>query len=299
MIKLKKIPVRFDQEAHTYTNEETGEMMKGITSTLLKRLFPDKYKDVPEAVLKKAAERGSFVHEEIELAESIGIEPTTKEARNYLILKDEHGLKLIANEWTVSDMEHYATNIDGIYEGGKDNEVWLADYKTTYKLDRDSLSWQLSICAFFLELNNPGLKVGKLLGIWLRDDIAEVVEVARREDKEVMALIMADQSDEPFVGSIQIFPDYFSDKELLLETLTRQIKSLTAQVDELKAELLEDMAAKGDKSFDTGRMLVTYVAPSKSSRFDSARFKKEHADLYGEYMKESETKASLKITIRD
>lgn len=297
MIELKKIPVHFDQEAHTYTNTETGEMYKGITSTLLKRVFPDKYKDVPKEILRKAAERGSFVHEEIELAETIGIEPTTQEAQNYLRLKEEHGLKLVASEWTVSDMEHYATNLDGVYEGEGENVVDLADYKTTYKLDKESLSWQLSIGAFFLEANNPKVKVGRLMGIWLRDEIAEVVVVERKEDKEIMRLIQADQAGEDFVVE-EPFPEYFREREALLESLMRRINEMTNECDAIKGELLEMMAAKGDKKFDTGGMLVTYVAPSKSSRFDSTRFKKEHSDLYALYQKESETKASLKITLR-
>lgn len=297
MIELKKIPVHFDQEAHTYTNTETGEMYKGITGTLIRRVFPDKYKDVPESILKKAAERGSFVHEEIELAETIGIEPTTQEAQNYLRLKAENGLKLVASEWTVSDMEHYATNLDGVYEGEGKNVVDIADYKTTYKLDKESLSWQLSIGAFFLEANNPGVKVGRLMGIWLRDEIAEVVVVERKEDKEVMRLIQADQAGEDFVVE-EPFPEYFREREALLESLMRRINEMTNEVDSIKGELLEMMAAKGDKKFDTGGMLVTYVAPSKSSRFDSTRFKKEHSDLYALYQKESETKATLKITLR-
>lgn len=295
-MELKKIPVRFDQEAHTYTNTQTGETYKGITGTLIRRVFPDKYKDVPEAVLRKAAERGSFIHEEIELAQSLGIEPTTDEGKNYLRLRDERELRYLTSEYTVSDMEHYATNIDVVYEAGEDT-VDIGEFKTTYKLDKEYCSWQLSIGAWMLEGNNPGVKVGKLYTFWLRGDIAEVIEVERKTDKEILDLIMADQADDPY-NAAPVFPEYFREREALLESLTRRIKELSAEADGIKAELLEQMGENGDKSFDTGRMLVTYVAPSKSSRFDSSRFKKEHADLYGEYMKESETKASLKITIR-
>ena len=297
MAKLNHIPVVFDQEHHTYTNTETGEQYKGITSTLIHRVFPDKYAGIPEHILKAAAERGSFVHEEIELAESIGIEPSSQEAQNYLKIKDANNLKCITTEYTVSDLEHYATNIDAVYEGEGEDTVNIVDFKTTSKLDKESVSWQLSICAHFLELNNQAVRVGKLYAIWLRGDIAEMVEVQRKSYDEIVRLITADINDEPYEAE-STFPEYFRELEWTLESLTKRIKELTAEADSLKAELLESMEKHGDKSFDTGSMLVTYVAPSKRSSFDSTRFKKEHADLYGEYQKESATKASLKITLR-
>ena len=98
MTQLKQIPVLFNQEEHTYTNTETGEMLKGITSTLIHRLFPDKYSGIPQAVLARAAERGTAIHEEIELVETIGIAPSTEEGRHYLKLKEEHDLNFLESE---------------------------------------------------------------------------------------------------------------------------------------------------------------------------------------------------------
>lgn len=295
-IELNAVPVLFDQEAHTYTNTLTGDVYQGITGTLIKRVFPDKYKGIPEAILRKAAERGTMVHEEIELAESIGIEPTTDEARNYLSLKAENNLVYVAGEYTVSDLQHYATNIDGIYDDGNGGVI-LADYKTTSKFDKESVSWQLSICANFFEMNNPELKVSRLIGIWLRDNIAEVIEVTRKSDDDIKRLIEVDQADGVWTDERQL-PEYFSEVEGLLEVLERRIKALSAERDTLKAELLEAMEEHGDESFDTGGMLVTYCAPSKRSTFDSTRFKKEQPELYKEYVKTGETKSTLRITIR-
>ena len=78
--KLNRVPVLFDPDTHTYTNEETGEQLSGITGTLLKRLFPGKYDGVPKDILAKAAEKGSNVHASIELYEKIGVTPSTQEA---------------------------------------------------------------------------------------------------------------------------------------------------------------------------------------------------------------------------
>lgn len=295
MTTLKTIPVVFNQENHTYTNIETGEMLKGITSTLVRRTNPNKYTGIPEAVLKAAAERGSAIHEEIELAETIGITPTTKEGANYLKLKDELSLYFLQSEYTVSDLKHYATNIDAIYEV-EENVVDIADFKTTYKFDKDSTSWQLSICAYLLELNNPHVKVRRLLGIWLRDEKAEVIELERKTSEEIERLMQDDLEDKE-VEQAEI-PYMIVEKTTRLKELDAQIKLLTQEQDEIKAELLKQMVTDKAKSYDTGDVLVTYIAPSSRESFDSKKFKTEHPDIYQKYLKESKTKESLKITIR-
>lgn len=296
MTQLNKIPIVFNQQEHIYVYTLTGEILSGITSTLIHRLFPDKYKDIPEHILKRAAERGTTVHEEIELAETIGITPTTTEANNYLFLKEQHTLNFLESEYTVSDLEHYATNIDAIYEVD-DNVVDIADFKTTSKFDRESVSWQLSICAYFLELNNPQVKVRNLYGIWLRGDIAELIQVNRRTDEEVKTLIQADIHNEPY-NYTPAFPDYIRESETSLYALGKRIKELTEEYDNLKAEVLAKMIENKDKSFDTGNILITVLAPSVRSTFDSKSFKADHEELARQYTKETTTKESLKITLR-
>ena len=296
MTTLNNIPVLFNQEEHTYLNTQTGKMLKGITSTLVHRVNPGKYAGIPEHILKAAAERGSKVHEEIELAETIGIEPSSEEGRNYLKLKEGYKLDFLQSEYTVSDLEHYATNIDAIYEV-EENVVDIADYKTTSKFDKESVSWQLSICAHFLEMNNPHVEVRRLLGIWLRGDTAQVIEVERKSAGEIKALIDADLNNCAFDYS-PAFPDYITENEERLCWLGKRIGELTEEYNAIKAEVLEKMIEHNDKSFDTGNLLLTVVAPSTRETFDSKRFKAEHADLYADYLKQSTTKETLKLTLR-
>ena len=296
MTELRNIPVLFNQEEHTYLNTETGKMLRGITSTLVHRVNPNKYANIPKAILENAARRGSLVHEEIELVETIGIEPKSQEGKNYLRLKEQHGLNFLQSEYTVSDLEHYATNIDAIYDV-EENIVDIADYKTTSKFDKESVSWQLSICAHFLEMNNPHVKVRKLLGIWLRDDIAQIIEVERRSESEIKALIEADLNDEPFDYS-PAFPDYITENEMSIVFLGRRIAQLTEEYNAIKGEILQKMLENNDKSFDTGNVLITVIAASDSKTFDSKRFQKEHADLYDGYIKITHKSESIKITLR-
>lgn len=296
MTHLNEIPVQFDQEQHKYYDKRTGRELKGITSTLLRRLFPDKYKDVPQFVLQKAADKGSVVHEDIELTETLGTDPSTKEGKNYLQLKEENGLTFLESEHLVSDMEHYASSIDLVFDAG-DGVVDLADIKTTYKFDKESVSWQLSIYAYMLELNNPKVKVRKLYGIWLRGDIYELIEVDRHLNSEVKALIEADIEDKDYDYSPE-FPSYITENEQSLYSLAKRIHDLTEEYDAVKLEIQKGMSEHGDKTFDLGNMVVTLIAPSIRTSFDSKKFKTDHEDLYDEYTKVSKTKESLKVTLR-
>lgn len=296
MTTLNSIPVLFNQEEHTYLNTRTGKYLQGITSTLVHRVNPNKYAGAPDHILKAAAERGSKVHEEIELAETIGIEPSSQEGRNYLKLKEGYKLNFLQSEYTVSDLEHYATNIDAIYEV-EENVVDIADYKTTSKFDKESVSWQLSICAHFLEMNNPHVKVRRLLGIWLRDDIADLIVVERKPDSEIEALIDADLNDKPF--SFELIPDNWSSLEC--QFLFWEKKRLEAEdnIKSVKENMMLTMKNCNLSSVKTGETTVSYIPQKTSKRFDSATFKKENPELYNSYQKEVDTPAQIRILQKD
>ena len=173
-MKLRESPVVFDQEKHTYRLEDI--LLEGVTTLLRNQLFQNKYDDIPKEILEKAAKRGTLIHEQCELVDALGIDPVILEAKNYKLLKEEHGLKPIANEYLISDELAFASSVDVIFDGESENddEVYLADIKTTAKLDIDWLSWQLSIYAYMFEMQNPHLRVKKLYAIWLRNEVKEL-----------------------------------------------------------------------------------------------------------------------------
>lgn len=296
MTKLKTIPVSFEQETHTYMNMLTGRQLVGVTSTLLKRLFPNKYDSIPKAILDKAADRGHNVHEDIEMAEVFGFEPTSQEGANYIELKKAHGLVGLESEYLVSDLDRYASQIDLVFDV-EDNVVDIADIKTTSKFDRESVSWQLSIYAYLLTLNNPDVRVRKLYGIWLRGEIAELIEVDRHTDIEVKALMQADIEDKPFDYS-PAFPDFITENEESLISLGKKINAMKEEYDAIKTQLFEKMKESGEGQIDTGKVLYTVTKASTRSTFDSKAFKKDHADMYEQYISTTQISENFKITIR-
>ena len=148
-----------------------------------------------------------------------------------------------------------------------------------------------------LEKNNPDVKVRKLFGIWLRGDIAEIIPVNRHLNGEVEELMQADIEDRDYNYSPE-FPEYITENEQTLYTLAKRIHELTEEYDVIKKEVQTGMSEHGDKSFDTGKLLITLTPPGTRSSFDQKKFQSEHEDLYQSYLKTSKTKESLRITLR-
>ena len=69
-LNLPESPVVFEPEHHTYNLN--GKLLSGVTA-IVKWLFPDTYKDIPEDVLMRAADYGTLIHSKCELADSMGI----------------------------------------------------------------------------------------------------------------------------------------------------------------------------------------------------------------------------------
>lgn len=62
---------------------------------------------------------------------------------------------------------------------------------------------------------------------------------------------------------------------------------------------LADIFTKyGVKSFENEDVKITLLPASTAERFDAQRFKEEHPDLYIQYLKEVETKQSVRITLK-
>lgn len=297
-LKLTKSPVIFDQEAHAYHLE--GVELSGVTGMLHKTLFADKYAGINEEVLNKAAAYGSSVHEGVELFETMGINDGSQEVENYNSLKQIAALNFEESEYLVSDNETIASSIDLVFTD-KDGQIILADIKTTYGgLDKDYLSWQLSIYAYLFERQNPGLKVSGLAGIWLRQNKYKLEGITRRPDEDVQRLIkeFAEGQDCTVSKSAGVPAPILSLADSIAD-MERTIKTYTAQRDELKEKILALMVENNcDKVELDGRVLITRVAPTARETFDGKAFKEAQPELYAKYVKTSTVKESLKITVR-
>lgn len=74
-----------------------------------------------------------------------------------------------------------------------------------------------------------------------------------------------------------------------LKELENQRAKLDKQIEALKDEIKEDMDSKGLEEQKVGDYMIRFITVV-TSRFDSSKLKKEHADLYSRYLKETSSR---------
>lgn len=297
MIELKKCPVIFHEDNHTYEYE--GRQLKGITKIIKERLFPDEYANVPTVVLQKAADFGHKIHSDIDLYDN-GVPVESEYIAAYESLKSKNNLVNICNEYLVSDLKEFASSIDIVMQRGE--EIVLVDTKTTYNLNKDYVAWQLSIYKYLFELQNPDLKVSNIMVLWykIRKGVLEDTELIDLSDEiyseeEVKNLLYSDNFQLEVKNNDNIVcPD--SMNELLI--IERELKELNKKRDSIKEHILEAMISTSMKLVKFDNMTITLKEGSIRSSLDSKSLKKDLPDVYDKYVKNTSVSPSLLITLK-
>lgn len=292
-MKLNKSSVVFDGANHTYTLN--GKQLSGITSLLDRQLFKDKYSGIPDAILRKAAERGTYIHQCCELVDE-GFTTDCQEAVNYLSLKSKYNLKVEESEYLVSDNQNYASCIDKVYRYD-DNIFYLGDIKTTYKLNKEYVMWQLSIYAYLFEKQNPGATVASIFAIWLRGDTHQLVELERVPDSKIERLLYCDSHGLQYECS-ETLPILFNEIEGLIVDVETQLKALTEQKKALTEGAMRAMVQAGLYTWKGDNVSITRKTATTRKSFDKDRFEKDYPGVYENYIKETPVSESLLIKIK-
>ena len=82
-----------------------------------------------------------------------------------------------------------------------------------------------------------------------------------------------------------------------LAEFERVVKEFKAKEEELKQKILDEMESKGILSIKTPELTISYVAPTTRETFDSKTFRKDHPDLYDEYVNISMVRSSIRMKV--
>ncbi len=308
--------VTFEDITHTYFTSDGVELV-GITTLMrIHGISPD-YSGIPESVLANAALRGKAVHESIEnhcillrskmryndsMRGEVGIDPEITKLYN------ESGVVAIANEYLVSDNECVASSIDIVAQTDEPYVVDLVDIKTTYKLHKEPLSWQLSFYAYLFEMQNPHLKVRYLYGLHIRDGAQKLVKVDRKSDEDVKEIIECQKRSEKWNPDTQstfdlqaIPPDVNLVEmqnivEYIIDTKLK-LKAAQEKQDAMSAAILAQMEDKGLSKVDTPYFTITKKDAYERKGVDSSMLKEKYPDIYKELEKTTVVKSSLTIKL--
>ena len=301
-VELAQSPITFDAIAHKYLQinpDWTAEEYTGVTSILGQVVFPSKYEGVDPEILARAAHRGTRIHQLCQATDTIPTEER-EEDENYIAdvlayskLKEQEGITMIANEYLVSDSDNrIASQIDCI-----DSNLNLYDIKTTYTLDTEYISWQLSFYAYMFEMQNPTLKAGKLFAIWVRNGQAVLKEVERKSEEQLQQVVQAWKRGETLDLAYrdELTPLVRIEEELAI------VKAYLAELEAKRLEALEPIKEKmekdGLKALNNEQIKVTIIADSVSKRFDAKKLEQDKPELYSQYITESLRKGYIKTTL--
>lgn len=299
-ITLNVPRVTFIEESHQYFIGK--KELKGVTGTLIKKAFPDTYKNIPESVLMKAAERGGLIHNTFETFCSIfdadikQYPNPTEELLAFHSMLVAYDLHYVASEYLVTDGENFASAIDGIF-ADKEGNIYLVDYKTTATLHYDNVSLQLSIYAKWFEEQNPDLKVKEIVCMWFKNGQSKFQPLPRVADYQIDDLInayLADDTDYQYKVEV---PEQFSAIEQEYRLITARMDALKIKQDDLKEQMMKMMEANKQKSIKTNIGSYSYVESTTKRTLDMKLFKEKYPNAYERLTKVSFSKPSLRIKL--
>lgn len=197
----KNTRVLFDSVSHSYLLDGK-KLIIGVTELMKKHNLAPDYGDVPEAILRKAAEEGTAIHQEIEAYDDGESLFASELIDQYKKLCEERGLKSLASEYLVSDNELVASSIDKVYE--TKNGVYLVDIKTTLKYHRRALEVQLGIYKVLFEKANPDIPVIGCGCLWIdkkTKSIKDLIPVTPMTAEEVGELLNAEREGRTYIDT--------------------------------------------------------------------------------------------------
>lgn len=295
----------FDPETHTYYLN--GKPLISVTQLLKKHGLAPDYDHVSEETMEKAADRGKLIHKEIEDYITRGEVGFTPELVTFIERFKTIGYDFVASEVSVHD-DVIAGTIDLILDTvAPDNEEYIIDFKTTSSINFEAVSWQLSLYAYLRSVTAERyFSVKTKLQEWhfQPDGSLRVIDIPLQPWEEIERLLECERTGKTYTRNLEgIVTDAqvaeIEYAENLIAEADRQKKEAEARVAEIKAALMAEMAKRGIKSFETGRVKLSYVLPTERTTIDSARLKKELPDVAKEYSKTTTTAASLRITFKE
>lgn len=299
-ITLNVPRVTFIEESHQYFIGK--KELKGVTGTLIRKAFPDTYKNIPESVLMKAAERGSLIHNTFETFCSIfdadlrQYPDPTEELLAFHSMLVAFDLHYVASEYLVTDGENFASAIDGIF-ADKEGNIYLVDYKTTATLHYDNVSLQLSIYAKWFEEQNPGLKVKEIVCMWFKNGQSKFQPLPRVADWQIDDLINAYLADDAEYQYKVEVPEQFSALEQEYRLVSARMDALKIKQDDLKEQMMKMMEANKQKSIKTNIGSYSYVESTTKRTLDMKLFKQKYPNAYEKLTKVSISKPSIRIKL--
>lgn len=179
----------FDEGPHIYRLD--GKPVPSVTK-IMEPMTRAEYRNIPESVLDRAADRGTAVHNGIELWLKYGLEDIPQEFRGYMdafaAWWDETQPEYVDSEVRLYHKDfHYVGTADLLLWIGE--KLWLVDIKTTSRIISKSCAVQLE--AYKQALSSMGLEIQAKGIIQLKKDGKYKFETFKAKDPKAWRMFTA------------------------------------------------------------------------------------------------------------
>ena len=322
----QQLEITFLPEPHEYfVNGKKAKL--SVTNLIEKQISHNEYFSVDPGILKRAADRGTDVHADLEYIVGKGTEPRTLEGKNFVRYIKEHN-------WTIENarteyklaIEHATTKSDGslaafILCGTADlictlnGKPVVVDHKTTSVIHTEDVRWQMSL----LDYMARKLSGYRINGEYFEYHPAEEmyvfhfdkqgnftpVQVDPIPDVEIERLLDAEAKDEEYHATPVDILTPKQEAELLdiekqITSLKAAQKVLEAKEKELKRLMIEAFEAHpGTTSVQLPSFTVSYIPPTTrtSPNFEIIAKDFPQVSTDPKYQQVSNVSGSIRITL--
>lgn len=284
--------IRFDPENHLYFNEK-GFILPNPTQ-IIGKVYGTGLENAPTEFVNRAADKGHFHHAEFDTYIKTGKKGTSPE---FEVWYQHFGKITGESEKIVSAETPY-----GAFAGTVDlfGNGFVYDWKTCKTATKQQVAkWQKQLSFYCYALRKMGQAVNEPLKIvHVNGGDLEVINVDYLGDnfvEETMKLYADNKQPEKPTYELQTVSK--SDLQTLEDTLF-QIDTLEKVVSNIREKIKDEMERRKILDLQVGRVKMTYVSGTIRQTFDSKKFKQDDPDLYAIYLKNTEVKPSLRITVK-
>jgi len=292
-----KTNIIFDADKHRYTLN--GKELISATQLMKKHKLAPDYTSVDSETLTSASNYGSFVHEELEKFIKNDEISFTSEVDNFNFWLKKNKLfdKIRASELMVNN-DHFAGCIDLIL--GDDENLIIADFKTTSVVHKDAVSWQLSIYRNLL-----GLDIKKGLCLHVKGQLFEALEIPLKPVEEVEKLFDAELKGELYKTSdlIELSNiEALTTLQMQLMAMEETRKKIEARMEAFKEYAMQEMEARGLLTYKVEyngiELSLTRILEGKRESVDTKKLQAENPEIYEQYKKTTPTKSYVKVSCK-
>ena len=281
----------FNDQTHTYKLND--KILPSVTQIINGVLFYNKYSSVSEDTLELAKNKGSLIHKEIENYIKKGETGFTLELGNFINIVNDKKIEHMKSEVKVHNKE-IAGTIDIVCKIGDKNII--IDTKTTAELDKEYVSWQLSMYAYILE-TYYSVRIDELYAMWLRDEKYKFVKVEKKTHNQIEDVLEAFKNGSKidlYSATLQTIP---LDNQIAFMGLVHQMNDIENKIKEVKEAILKEMEDRGLSKVEIGNVTITYKQPTTRVSIDTKKLKED--GLYDKYSKISNVKGSISIKLEE